>query len=202
MRGLILGVTLATSALVVGGCGSVDGSAPPPPAAVTGPWQPGPFEPLDHSLAAAAEARCRERTPQAIDLPVVLHDQRGDGVDTVLFAGPTGRASCQVAGDESGRYTWLAGSATTDPVTPDPTADDITVDGMGSTSGSDTGTVSDISGRTGTAIATLRIQLDDGREVVATTSNGWFYAWWPGESVAITLLGDDATGRQVASSKP
>ena len=93
-------------------------------------------------------------------------------------------------------------SATTDPATPDPTADDITVDGMGSTSGSDTGTVSDISGRTGTAIATLRIQLDDGREVVATTSNGWFYAWWPGESVAITLLGDDATGRQVASSKP
>lgn len=201
MRGRILGVILATSALVAG-CGSADGTPPAALPAVTGPWQPGPFDRLDPSLAAAAESECRARTPQASGLPVVLHDQRGDGLDTVMFAGPTGRASCQVAGDESGKYTWLAGSATTDPATADPAADDITVDGMGSTSGSDTGTVSDVTGRTGTAIASVRIHLDDGREVVATTSNGWFYAWWPGESVAIALVGDDITGRQIAATTP
>jgi hypothetical protein len=197
----IVGVTLALSSIVAAGCGSTE-TPPPPSTAVVEPWQPGPFERLDRSLADAAEVKCRANTPQASGLPVVLHDQRGDGVDTVVFAGPDARASCQVAGDVSGKVTWLAGSATKGPVTDHPVADGIAVDAMGSTSGSQTGTVSDISGRTGPAIATVRIQLDDGSEITATTSNGWFYAWWPGESVAIGLAGDDVLGRMVASTTP
>ncbi len=78
----------------------------------------------------------------------------------------------------------------------------ITIDGMSSSSGSQTGTVSDISGRAGSAIASVRILLDDGREITASTSNGWFYAWWQGESPAVSLLGDDPTGRTVASATP
>jgi hypothetical protein len=202
MRRWLIGVTLTASTLVVIGCGSAQESAAPSAQAVLGPWQAGPMTRLDDTLAHAAETQCRARTPEASGLPVVLHDQRGDGVDTVIFAGPDGRASCQVAGDGSGKVTWLAGSATTDPATTDPGSRDITIDGMGSSSGSQTGTVSDISGRTGTAIASLRILLDDGREIVATTSNGWFYAWWPGESIAISLIGDDVAGRQVASAIP
>ena len=196
----ILGVTLAVSALIVAGCGSSE--TPPPSAAVLGPWQPGPFERLDRSLADAAEAQCRANTPQASGLPVVLHDQRGDGVDTVVFAGPDARASCQVAGDPTGKVTWLTGSATRGPVIDQPKADGITVDAMASTSDSQNGTVSDISGRAGPAIAKVRIQLDDGREIIATTANGWFYAWWPGESVAIALAGDDILGRMIASATP
>jgi hypothetical protein len=202
MRRWFIGVALAASAIVAVGCGPAAGSASPSVAAVLGPWQPGPVEPLDQDLASAAESQCRARTPQASGLPVVLHDQRGDGVDTVVLAGPAGRASCQVAGDESGKVTWLAGSTPPGPVTSAPGLGDISIDGMGSTSGSDTGAVSDISGRTGAGIASVRIRLDDGREIVATTANGWFYAWWPGESTAISLSGDDAAGRMIASAIP
>ncbi len=200
MHRWILGMTLAVSVLVVDGCGSTE--TPSPSTAVLGPWQPGPFERLDQALADAAEDQCRANTPQASGLPVVLHDQRGDGVDTVVFAGPDARASCQVAGDATGKVTWLTGSATRGPVTDHPEADGITVDAMASTSDSQAGTVSDISGRAGPAIATVRIQLDDGREITATTANGWFYAWWPGESVAIALAGDDILGRMIASATP
>ena len=202
MRRWLIGVTLAASAIVAIGCGSSVGSPSPSIASVVAPWQPDPVLPLDRDLAAAAESQCRARTPQAVGMPVVLHDQRGDGVDTVVMAGPDGKASCQVAGDDSGKVTWLAGSTTTAPAADAPGAAVITIDDMGSSSGSQTGTVSDISGRTGAAIASLRIRLDDGREIVATTSNGWFYAWWPGESLAITLFGDDAAGRMIASAIP
>ena len=201
MRGWLLMVTLAASAIVVG-CGSSAGSAAPSSAAAVAPWQPDPVASLDQHLATAAENECRARAPQASGLPVVLHDQRGDGVDTVVLAGPDARASCQVAGDESGKVHWLAGSTT--PTIDDqmPGANDITIEDMSSSSGSDTGTVSDISGRAGAAIATLKILLDDGRQIVATTDNGWFYAWWPGESTAISLSGHDVTGRQIASATP
>ena len=47
-----------------------------------------------------------------------------------------------------------------------------------------------------------RILLSDGTEVLATTSNGWFYAWWPGDATAASLAGDDATGRMVATITP
>ena len=202
MRRWWIGVLVPAVMVVAAGCATPTGSASPSVEAVLGPWQPDPVAALDQDLAAAAESQCRARTPQASGLTVVLHDQRGDGVDTVVLADPDTRASCQVAGDESGKVTWLAGSTTPARVddAPGPTA--ITIDDMGSSTDSQTGTVSDISGRTGAAIATLRILLDDGREIVATTSNGWFYAWWPGESTAISLSGHDAVGREIASATP
>ena len=194
-------VTLAASAIVAG-CGSSAGSAAPSQGPAVAPWQPDPVASLDQHLATAAEDECRARAPQASGLPVVLHDQRGDGVDTVVLAGPDARTSCQVAGDESGKVRWLTGSTT--PTVDDqmPGANDITIEDMSSSSGSATGTVSDISGRAGAAIATLKILLDDGRQIVATTDNGWFYAWWPGESTAISLSGHDVTGRQIATATP
>ena len=78
----------------------------------------------------------------------------------------------------------------------------LLVEGMGSTSGSDVETVSDITGRTGAGVVAVRILLSDGTEVLATTSGGWFYAWWPGEATAASLSGDDASGRMVASVTP
>ena len=202
MRDRLIGVALAMTAIMAVGCAAHVRLAPPSMEAVLAPWQPGPVASLDEDLAAAAESQCRARTPQASGLAVVLHDQRGDGVDTVVLAGPDGQASCQVAGDDSGNVTWLAGSTIPGPVADAPVSNDITIEGMGSSSGSDTGTVSDISGRAGPSIASLRIVLADGREIVATTSNGWFYAWWPGEAVAISLFGDDAAGRMIASATP
>ena len=73
---------------------------------------------------------------------------------------------------------------------------------MGSSSGSDTETISQITGRTGAGVVAVRILLSDGTEVLATTSNGWFYAWWPGDATAASLSGDDATGRMVDSVTP
>lgn len=198
----VLGVTFAAAAAIVAGCGGDADIVMLTNSAVLGPWQAEPFARLDAGLASAAEAGCRAQVPEASGLPVVLHDQRGDGIDTIVIAGPGGKAACQVVGDSTGKVALVTSGVASDPLTGIPDITGITIDGMSSTSGSQTGTVSDISGRAGPAIASVRILLDDGREVTASTSNGWFYAWWPGESFAVSLLGDDPTGRTVASATP
>jgi hypothetical protein len=189
---------LVMTASIVLACGGSVSATP----AVLGPWQPQPFAVLDDTLARAAEAACRDRTPQAAGLAVVLHDQRGDGLDTVLFAGPGGEATCQVAGASDGSITWRTSSANSDMprAAPDPLS--LAIDGMGSSSGSDLETISDITGRTGAGVVAVRILLTDGNEVTATTSSGRFYAWWPGEAAAASLAADDATGRMVATITP
>ena len=215
----ILGATLVATGAVLGGCGAtVVPSATPAltpsatpaaipvatasPSVALAPWQPQPVVPLDRRLATAAETKCRARTPEADGLDVVLHDQRGDGIDTVIFAGAEGKAQCQVAGDPGGTVVFLASGGTIGHVMSTPGASDIAIAGMGSSSGSQTGSVTDISGRAGAAVASVRIRLADGRQILATTSNGWFYAWWPGEAVAVLLVGDDATGRMIATATP
>jgi hypothetical protein len=189
---------LVVTALLVLACGgSVSATL-----AVLGPWQAVPFASLDASLAQAAEAACREKTPQSAGLPVVLHDQRGHGLDTVVFAGAMNEATCQVSGAPDGSVTWLtSGSANEAPGQP-PAPLDLQVDSMGSSSGSDVQTISDIAGRTGAGVVRVRILLSDGSEVVATTSGSWFYAWWPGDASAASLSADDATGRMVATITP
>ncbi len=188
---------VTASVVIVMACGGSVAATP----AVLGPWQAHPFEPLDAGLALAAESTCRARTPQAAGLPVILHDQRGAGIDTVVFGGPNGQASCQVAGETDGDVVWLTSSAG-GPPSQAPAPLSLLVDSMGSTSASDVETVSTIEGRTGAGIVRVRILLSDGSEVTATTSNGSFYAWWPGEALAASLFGDDASGRMVASATP
>jgi hypothetical protein len=202
MRRWILGVVFIVAAVIAtGSCGTGE-TAEPTAQAVMGVWQARPIGRLDEGLASTAEAQCRARMPEAAGLPVALHDQRGDGLDTVLFADARSKATCQVVRGLSGTIAWAAGGGTTVPAIEEPALDDIMIDGMGSSSASSTGTVSDISGRVGAAIATVRILLDDGRQITATTEDGWFYAWWPGESVAISLIGDDPAGRGVVSATP
>ena len=189
---------LVATALLILGCAA---SVPATPA-VLGAWQARPFHDLDQGLARAAEAACRDETPQADGLPVVLHDQRGGGVDTVLFASPAGQATCQVSGASDGSVTWLTSGASNGPPTDVPGPLTLRMDSMGSSSGSDVQTISDIIGRTGAGVVRVRILLSDGRELEASTSAGWFYAWWPGDATAATLSGDDASGRMVASVTP
>ena len=193
-----LRATVAAIVLVIVAC---DGSASATPA-VRGPWQARPFDRLDLALAQAAENACRAKTPQAAGMLVLLHDQRGGGIDTVVFGGPDGQAFCQVSKEADGEVLWLTSNANSGPPSQVPAPLGILIDSMGSTSASDVETVSTIDGRTGAGIVRVRILLNDGSEVAATTSNGAFYAWWPGEALASTLFGDDANGRMVASATP
>jgi hypothetical protein len=190
--------TLVATALLVLAC---DPSAPST-TDLLGPWQARPFEALDGGLAATAEGLCPERLPQAADLTLVLHDQRGRGIDTVLYAGPTDTATCQVLEGADGSVTFLTGGASSGAPGEIPGPLSLLVDSMVSSSGSDVETVSEILGRTGAGVVAVRILLSDGNEVLATTSNGWFYAWWPGDATAASLAGDDATGRMVTSVTP
>jgi hypothetical protein len=194
----VLRAALAATVAAVVAC---DGSAVATPA-VRGPWQARPFDRLDLALAQAAENACRARTPQASGMLVLLHDQRGAGIDTVVFGGPNGQAFCQVSKEADGDVLFLTSSADSGPPPEVPAPLGILLDSMGSSSESDVETVSTIDGRTGAGIVRVRILLTDGSEVVATTSNGAFYAWWPGEALAATLFGDDAGGRMVASATP
>jgi len=101
-----------------------------------GPWQARPFDGLDRGLAASAEATCRERTPQSAGLTLVLHDQRGRGIDTVVFAGPTDQATCQVSKGADGAVTFLTGGASSGAPAEMPGPLGLLVDSMGSSSGS------------------------------------------------------------------
>jgi hypothetical protein len=42
----------------------------------------------------------------------------------------------------------------------------------------------EIDGSTGPGVTAVTLVLSDGTDVQATTSNGWFAAWWPGKQTA------------------
>ena len=50
-----------------------------------------------------------------------------------------------------------------------------------------------IDGRVNSGVAGVTLALNDGQHIVATVADGWFVAWWPGDTA-------DATGAQVTKA--
>jgi len=51
-----------------------------------------------------------------------------------------------------------------------------------------------IVGQVGTAVTGVTLDLQDGSQVQATTTSGWFAAWWPGQQGASTAQALTSTG--------
>ena len=91
-------VVLAATIALVAACGGVQASANPTAIPIAGPWQAQPFAPIDVRFATATEAACREMGGiQPAQVQVVLHDQRGSGVDTVILVGRTASRNATVS---------------------------------------------------------------------------------------------------------
>jgi hypothetical protein len=52
----------------------------------------------------------------------------------------------------------------------------------------------DIVGQVGSTVTGVTLDLQDGSQVQATTTNGWFAAWWPGQQSATTAQALTPTG--------
>jgi len=55
-----------------------------------------------------------------------------------------------------------------------------------------------ITGQVGSAVTGVTLDLQDGSQVQATTANGWFAAWWPGQQGVTTASALTPTGTVIS----
>lgn len=150
-------------------------------------------------MAAPGEAQSAEASCQSLlshlaqsDDPTtssspVLSDTRGPFTLFVYSSGGIG-ATCVIGPSVS-----LASST---PDTDLPAAGQVAA--TDSAYGDDKGNSFSVSiGQTGSGVTGVTLVLDDGTDVVASTGNGWYSAWWPGisgiQSVEVTTASGTAT---------
>jgi hypothetical protein len=189
-------VVVAASILFVAACGAgADASAVP----IAGPWQAVPFAPLDARLTDAAEAACRDMDGAGpARVQVVLHDQRGAGVDTVILAGPAFLAECDTQLRTNALVTSVGGSSA--PFRGAPPPDLAVTTELGTTmSGTGVPTRTVVGGRAGAGVARVVVAVADGRQVTASLGNGFYVAWWPGADTAVSIVVSGPDGSPVAT---
>ena len=174
-------------------------------AKLVGPWQAGALPLGDPQIAVVSDAcatAAREHLGEAeANLPTTLVDARGAGVATAILSDDPRAIECLARIDGSGAahvdgVIRLAQSATgpaensTIAITSLLAEDDV--------EGGRTLTI----GRVGSNAARVEITLGDGSTVVATTADGWFSAWWPGQPRVTAIRAVDAGGTVVATIPP
>ena len=173
---------------------------------VLGPWLAQPLASIDRTLAAAAERVCRtSASPVRGDAVAVLHDQRGMGIDTAIFVGPSGPEWCQVLSDKTGLVRWQGGASSGQPTQPILPPVAIVIDSWGSSSseaGGSRSDVSEIDGRVVDGVERVTIVLADGASVSASVAGGWFYAWWPSKVAPTSVVAAGAAGQPLGTATP
>jgi len=164
-----------------------------PPTQLNGPWLATPLELGDPQIAVisdacAAAARTSLGEAEA-NLPTALVDARGENVATAILAGDELAIECRARIDSAGGFTVdlvvrLAPAPapangerigpTTIVTIPDREGDRMVA-----------------VGRVGSTASEVKISFDDGSEVVASTGNGWFAAWWPGRARPRQIVASD-----------
>jgi hypothetical protein len=133
-------------------------------------WTPKPTKPAPGQLAEAAAA-CQRSQSSVAGLPLALADTRGPFTFAV-YANSQSTATC-IKGPS---FVSLSESQASRPV--------VVPDGQVLLSGahdSERGghAFGFAFGRTGAGVSAVTLVLDDGTNVQATVTNGWFVAWWP-----------------------
>jgi hypothetical protein len=169
------GVAAAVSALVMGG-----GSTRPP--AFAG-WSAVPSA-LDASQVSTADTTCQAQlagsAPRNLgfdpsSLAPELTDVRGPFTVTVFTDSAQDEALCMTTPDSSNTaWQWIARPEV--PVGPSAVA----VDRISSGS-QDRQSYTLVVGRTGSGVTGVTLVLSNESDVTATTGNGLFIAWWPGD---------------------
>jgi hypothetical protein len=150
----------------------------------------------------AAESEC-QRNARLASAPPTLVDTRGPY--TLLIYGSdsgglciTGPSLLSPSGEPPAVPFGFGGTTTTAPVAPKAIQRTLT-GGLTAKSGDEfTFNV----GRVGEGVTAVTIILQDGSRVAATTSNGWFAAWWPGGQAAQAADLTTTEGAAVQSLMP
>jgi len=176
LGGLVVTASVAATVALSAGSGT--------PNAFAG-WAAAPTAPTATELMAA-ETACQ--APAGASQPT-LTDTRGP-FTMVLYATGTGTQLCLSGPSFSGRG--LTGRGVGMENNPPP-AGAIAVDRMAFLA-TDGQAYAMAEGRTGAGVAAITLTLADGTPVVATVTNGYFAAWWPGGSLATSAQVTTASG--------
>jgi hypothetical protein len=189
---LSLAVAVTATVLIVG----TDGTGPQK--AFAG-WSATPT-PAASGQLQAAEAACAAQRPTLASLVPTVVDTRGPttllvyadgGVSVPTPRYPSGRQFATACATGAPAFGTLIGSGAGaiaiagSEVVPHIEGLQVAADGQG---------FGYLDGQVGPAVTAVTLVLDDGSSVQATTSNGWFGAWWPGNEGAQSAQITTATG--------
>ena len=179
---------VAASALLPGGTPHAYASWTPIPQTVTG------TQVLPQVQACATGwGRSWGRAPVASD--VLLAERRGTATLLITRKGDTGDlVACTVLDPATGATGAELLNSAADP----PAAESVSIQSMGAGSGDDDVWHSDVIGRADPSVTGIDVVLPDGRTIRASTSAGWWAAWWPGheagEADAVRITVHTVTG--------
>jgi len=153
-------------------------------------WAATPDTLTGPALAQAAQdcQRSLGRLPNAAQLPQspsAVGERRGSTTSTLL-TGSSVVGLC--VGDGGARYGGVVDAAPTP-------ADSGGLEVMAATALPGENPTGLLLGRVGSGVASVEVRTADGRTVTATTSAGYFLAWWPSSAAAetVTALSSDGT---------
>ncbi len=160
----------------------------PPRSAYAG-WQPIPTK-NDPAMRAVADASCLPILGKQTVLHLTLQDQRG-AVALFFYRGQGDYWACFLTPNGHGGYdpsvTGISGA----------TAPYIGVDHFGFTGGGTNGIAPAVAVMGETDAGKVVIERQDGVNVEATVSDGFFVAWWPGSAGFKNLIAYDASGSEI-----
>ncbi len=175
-------------------------------------WSPTPARASSSQTSAANSACARGTTPGAPggtlsqirtrDWHTVLSDVRGPFVAVVLQAAEgRARISCLLGpapASSSGSHLLYRNGTFMPTLAPVASGEvKITSSGIAVIPGASNGTFRRIEGRTGADVTRVTVVLEKGRHIRATSSGGWFLAWWPGAEKATSVAVVTTSGTHV-----
>jgi len=168
--------------------------------AMNGPWLRSPIRLRDPQIAVISDA-CAVAARNGLgaaeaNLPTAVVDARGENVATAVMAEDERAIECRVRIDSAGGVTIDLVLRLAPTAAPPSEGDQFAV--------TDLVTVPDreddrllVSGRIDTAGLQVKVLFDDRAEVIASTANGWFAAWWPGRVRPREIVAVDPQGTVV-----
>lgn len=164
-------------------------------AATFGPWRRRPVAP-SAQIAAAAENACRSQDPVG-DRPLLLTDNRGEAVLTLVFVDDATAVVCHVAVARDGRTTAdaraipeVAGA----PAPGDGALGAYDLDVIEASSGARVvivGRVADV--------PEVSVSFDDATWARMSMNAGWYTAWWPQAALPLSVATVDRRNVVISS---
>jgi hypothetical protein len=191
-----LGVALALPLMVVVAIGLLLGRQLATPTSVFGSWQAVPSI-ADPKLAAVARDVCLGGGEGGAAL--LIQDQRGLAA-TLLFRNGDDMVMCVAYFDTNGEIEAATSSGTH--LTPETTA--FGLDSVGRAPGVSSANpgLTWLFGHQPADARGVTLVLDDGTDVTASSSGGWFLAWWPSDQTVASMSVLDAHGSRATVMAP
>jgi hypothetical protein len=187
---------VAAPLLVVLAIGILLGRQIATPASVFGSWQQAPSLD-DPKLAAAARSACLHEGDEAANL--LIQDQRGLAA-ALLFRSGNDMVMCVAYFSTTGEVGAATSSGTH--LVPETTA--FGIDSVGRAPGYSATSpgLTWLFGHQPASAVRVVLLLEDATQVKASTSDGWFLAWWPSDQTVASMTAVDARGASETISDP